>query len=88
MHLRWAEPDTDGGSPVTGYVVEKRDCFSTRWTLVVTRGDVKEAGLTVTELVESQKYEFHVAAQNKSGVGKFSKPSKPTVAKPLYGELF
>lgn len=87
MHLRWAEPDTDGGSPVTGYVVEKRDRFSTRWTPVVTRGEVREASLTVTGLVESQEYEFHVAAQNKAGVGKFSEPSKPTVAKPPYGEL-
>ena len=85
MHLQWTEPHTDGGSPITTYVVEKRDRFGARWT-PVTRADITEPSITVTGLVEGQEYEFHVAAQNKAGVGKFSEPSRATVAKPPYGE--
>ena len=86
MHLQWTEPHTDGGSPITTYVVEKRDRFGARWT-PVTRADITEPSITVTGLVEGQEYEFHVAAQNKAGVGKFSEPSRATLAKPPYGEI-
>ena len=86
MHLRWAEPDTDGGSPITTYVVERRDRFSPRWT-PVTRADITQPSFTVTGLVEGQEYEFHVAAQNKAGLGKFSEHSEVRVAKPPYGKL-
>jgi titin len=37
--------------------------------------------LRVAELVESNVYEFRVAAENKAGIGEFSPPSKPITAK-------
>jgi titin len=34
--LRWQEPETDGGSPLTGYMLEQREAKRTQWTKVTT----------------------------------------------------
>ncbi len=83
MTLTWTPPDSDNGSPITGYIVEKRDRMSTRWTKV-TRETVTELTYTVTGLNEGNEYDFRVSAENKAGVGEPSQPSKSTIAKPPY----
>ena len=37
--------------------------------------------MKVTDLVEGDQFEFHVAAENKAGIGAFSPPSQPITAK-------
>nr|XP_006823016.1 PREDICTED: titin-like [Saccoglossus kowalevskii] len=86
MTLTWAAPDNDGGSPVTGYVIEKKDVTSTRWVRVNKDIEI-DTTLRVTQLIEGTTYEFRVSAQNKAGVGKPSEPSKPQKAKPPYGKI-
>ncbi len=83
MHLSWSEPESDGGSPITGYVVEKRDRFSTLWT-PVTKREIPDTSFTVSGLSEGMEYEFRVVAQNKAGPGKYSEATRPTVARPPY----
>ena len=75
----WTAPDNDGGSPVTGYHLERRTVGSARW-LRVNKDALGDLETRVGDLVEDNDYEFHVAAENKAGVGEFSSPSQPFTA--------
>ena len=72
--LTWEKPDFDGGSPVTGYYLEKRQSYSTRWTRV-NRSPLTTLMHTVKDLTEDEEYEFRVLAENEAGQ---SKPSEST----------
>lgn len=84
MTLSWEPPASDGGSTVTGYIVEKRECPVGRW-VPVNRAPIKETTFKVNDLSEDRKYEFRVSAENAAGVGKPSEVSLPRVAKSPYG---
>uniref|UniRef100_A0A3B4TAJ3 Titin n=1 Tax=Seriola dumerili TaxID=41447 RepID=A0A3B4TAJ3_SERDU len=75
MVVTWERPTNDGGSPIQGYIVEKRDKDGVRWTRCNKR-TVSELRFRVTGLLENHSYEFRVAAENAAGVGT---PSAPTV---------
>uniref|UniRef100_A0A8C5DX10 Titin n=1 Tax=Gouania willdenowi TaxID=441366 RepID=A0A8C5DX10_GOUWI len=75
MVVTWERPTNDGGSPIQGYVVEKRDKDGVRWTRCNKR-NVSELRFRVTGLLESHSYEFRVSGENAAGVGT---PSTPTI---------
>lgn len=75
VYLRWTPPEYDGGSLVTGYVVEKRDLPEGRW-MKASFANILETEFTVTGLTEDSKYDFRVIARN--GAGSVSKPSEST----------
>nr|XP_006823012.1 PREDICTED: titin-like [Saccoglossus kowalevskii] len=83
MTITWTPPVSDGGAPITGYIIEKKDTSKAKWTLA-TRKPVKDLTYTVTDLIQGTRYEFRVSAENKAGVGKPSYPSAAKVAKPPY----
>ena len=85
MTLNWSVPSSDGGSPVTGYLIEKKDRFSSRWSRV-NDYSTQDVEFIVSGLKQGSEYEFRVAAENKAGVGKPSESSGYKVAKPPYGE--
>ena len=64
--LTWKPPEFDGGSPIIGYYVERKS--GTRW-IKVNKKPVKNCKLLVDDLVEKDKYEFRVCAENEAGVG-------------------
>ena len=86
MTVTWTEPSDDGGSPVTGYILERKEKTATRWTKV-TKQPISETTLIARDLVEGKEYEFHVAAVNKAGTGPFSEPSELAKAKRPYGKF-
>jgi hypothetical protein len=81
VQLEWKRPENDGGSPITGYVVEKKDKYSGGWEPCATvEGDITTA--RVPELIEGVQYEFRVRAVNKGGPGEPSDSSLQHTARP------
>ncbi len=85
MTIKWAPPETDGGSPIIGYTVERKDVSSTRWSRV-NRELVSETTMKVTGLMERSEYMFRVIAENKAGPGPPSESSDIYMAKPPFGK--
>lgn len=56
MDLKWTPPREDGGAPIEGYIVEKKDKFG-NWEKALEVPADKTA-CTVPDLIEGQTYEF------------------------------
>jgi len=85
VDLVWKPPINDGGSPITGYVVEKREKGTDKWikgTEVSAPGFGEECKATVPNLNENCEYEFRIKAINAAGPGEPSDASKPVITKP------
>lgn len=78
-------PERDGGSPITNYVVEKRDVRRKGWQAVDTT--VKELKYTVAPLNEGSLYVFRVAAENAVGLGPFCELEDSVLAKDTFSEF-
>ena len=83
--LSWSPPNLDGGSPITGYYVERMPAYSSRWSKV-NKEPQSELTLTMNDLEEGIEYQMRVSAENKAGVGEPCEPISIT-AKDPYGEL-
>jgi len=84
--LSWTGPEHDGGSPILGYVVEKRDSMMNMWSQAA-KVDKDTFTVKVTNLFEGQNYLFRVAAENQCGRGAYVELIKPVVTKLPFGEL-
>jgi hypothetical protein len=86
--LQWSPPSSDGGSPITGYVIERRLKGATRWSKVTKHAVAPDTTqITVDELIEGSEYEFRVTACNKVAESEPSAPSPMIVAKNPFGKL-
>ena len=85
MTVNCSAPTSDGGSPITGYYVEKKDKFGPRFSRVNVE-PVKATSFNVTGLTQGDEYVFRIVAENKAGPGKPSGPSVVQLAKPPYGK--
>uniref|UniRef100_A0A674PIR4 Titin n=1 Tax=Takifugu rubripes TaxID=31033 RepID=A0A674PIR4_TAKRU len=78
--LTWEKPDHDGGSRITGYIVEMQRKDSEKWTQVMV---VKSNEVEVTGLTQGEEYMFRISASNEKGVSDPRALSMPVVAKDL-----
>ena len=67
MDLKWNPPTNDGGSKITGYIVEKKQIGSDFWIKSNQNYPVTDLECQITDLVENAEYEFRVKAVNKAG---------------------
>uniref|UniRef100_A0A8C6U3E7 Titin n=1 Tax=Neogobius melanostomus TaxID=47308 RepID=A0A8C6U3E7_9GOBI len=78
--LTWEKPDHDGGSRITGYIVEMQGKGSDVWMQVMV---VKTNAAVVTGLTQGEEYLFRISATNEKGVSDPRALSVPVVAKDL-----
>ena len=86
MSLEWKPPVSDGGSPVTNYIIEYRVEGGFKW-LKANEYTVNETNYTIKALKNDETYEFRIAAENRAGVGPASDPTKPIKVKEPIGKL-
>ncbi|XP_069132543.1 twitchin-like isoform X11 [Argopecten irradians] len=85
IDLKWDPPTNDGGSKVTGYVIEKKPKNSDTWTKA-NNFNVREPYFTINELPEGDEFEFRVAAITAAGVGEYSMNTAPIkIKEPVVG---
>ncbi len=66
MRLNWTAPASDGGSPVTDYIIEQAAAGGSVWT-VLTDGVSTTTSYLVTGLTNGTGYQFRVSAHNAVG---------------------
>lgn len=85
VDLEWTPPKNDGGSPITGYIIQKKEKGSPYWINAVNVPARKNAA-TVPDLIEGQEYEFRVIATNNAGQSEPSERSDMVMAKARFCE--
>ncbi len=77
VDLTWLPPEDDGGAPILGYEIEKRDELSTVWNRI-TPHSITSLDYIVENLKAESETAFRVIAVNKAGE---SKPSEAVALK-------
>lgn len=81
--LSWATPDYDGGSPVTNFIVLKRQTSTPTWAEVST--NIARSSIKVTKLTKGEEYQFRIKAENRYGVSDHI-DTKPVMIKLPYSK--
>ncbi len=64
MELKWHAPDSDGGSPITDYIVERREVGKKSWKQV---GTSTLCVIEIKGLRKNSAYNFRIIAKNSVG---------------------
>lgn len=85
VKVKWKKPEDDGGTDITGYVLEKMDMDTGRW---IPAGEVgpDDDSFTFKGLTPKKKYKFRVKAKNKEGESDPLETSDTILAKNPYDE--
>lgn len=81
--VAWAKPEQDGGSRITGYLVEALEKGQEKW---VKCGTTKFVYFTVSGLRENAEYFFRVRAENHAGFSETKEMVNPVVVKDQFGK--
>lgn len=70
MNLVWAAPTSNGGAPITDYVIEYKLLSATSWSTLSRSVSTNLSG-SITGLTAETRYSVRVAAVNAAGTGTF-----------------
>lgn len=79
--VAWDKPINDGGSQITGYIIEKKD-INRRVFQRVGQVSGHRRNIFVEDLDMETTYVFRVAAINRFGVGEFSDTMEVSIGLP------
>lgn len=65
--IEWMKPESDGGSPVTTYLIESREKKSIRWIKVNRDSVLLDTTYKISGLTTGNIYQFRVTAINAAG---------------------
>lgn len=80
--LVWTRAEYDGGSRVTGYVIDAVEKGQSKWVKCAT---VKTMTHTIKSLREGAEYFFRVRAENHAGLSEPKEMIVPVLVKEIYG---
>lgn len=85
VSLKWLPPAYDGGSPITNYIIQKRETTTANWMDVSSA--VARCTMKIMKLTTGLEYQFRIRAENRYGISEHI--DSPTVAVSLpYSECF
>lgn len=84
--ISWNPPEDDGGSPLTTYILEKKESTRTYWSNI-DRIPASVTSYKIQGLTEDTEYDFRVIAVNRIGASEPLVSDLTTMAKSPYGEL-
>lgn len=82
--ITWQPPVNDGGTPLTGYHVERCSDNSARWVRQ-TRQPITETTYYTDNLMQGTEYQYRAVALNKRGESVPSEPTESFIAELPYG---
>ena len=83
--LVWDTPKSDGGSPITGYTIEKADTKRNNFTSAGTvEPDSRQ--IKATKLIEGTEYLFRVFSENVIGLSEPATLTEPVLARLPFGK--
>lgn len=69
IDIAWRSPSSNGGSPITSYIVEYRDSQSAGAWSRANQASLLETDYRLTAVREGKYYDIRVSAQNAAGIG-------------------
>lgn len=82
IKIKWTAPISNGGSPIVGYDVERRDRATGRW-VKINKEPCRNTEYYDDRVQDGHQYEYRVSAVNAAGPGKPSEASNVFTAKPM-----
>ena len=83
--IAWTRPAYDGGSRVTGYLIEALEKGQNKWVKCAT---VRTMTHTIKSLRECAEYYFRVHAENHAGLSEPKEMIVPVLVKEIHGIIF
>jgi len=78
INLGWSDPSSNGGSPVTGYKIERSADNGNTWSTIISDTNYTEDGYLDHGLAPSSAYTYRVSAINSAGIGQSSNTASAT----------